>query len=141
MENANEILHNHNLKRTSCREGIITLLLNEKIALSEQEIKDRLGSTYDRTTFYRSFKTLIDADILHRIVVDAQQVKYAINHDSYENKNGHLHFYCNTCEKVVCIDQPIPKHANLPGGFTCRETEIIIKGNCCNCNAETRKTK
>lgn len=139
MDKANEILKNHNLKRTSCREGIIALLLNSEKALSENDIKDQLGATYDRTTFYRSFKTLKDANILHQIVVGSSNVKYAINHNSYEHKNGHIHFYCDNCDTVMCIDQPIPKQDNLPGGFTCKETEVIIKGKCCTCNAESRK--
>ncbi|NLF42620.1 MAG: hypothetical protein GX587_07990 [Bacteroidales bacterium] len=53
-----EILNNHNLKRTSCREGIIEVVMEAKQALSENEIRERLIGNYDRTTFYRSFKTL-----------------------------------------------------------------------------------
>ena len=58
-----EILNKHNLKRTSCREGIIQVIINANSALSENEIRERLEGTYDRTTFYRSFKTLEEYNI------------------------------------------------------------------------------
>jgi Fur family ferric uptake transcriptional regulator len=74
-----EILNNHNLKRTSCREGIIEVIMTAKQALSENEIRERLVGIYDRTTFYRSFKTLEEHNIIHKIVLDNQLVKYALD--------------------------------------------------------------
>ncbi len=65
-----DVLYSHNLKRTSCREGIIEVLMAANEALSEIEIREQLAGNYDRTTFYRSFKTLEENKILHRIVVD-----------------------------------------------------------------------
>ena len=74
-----DILNHHNLKRTSCREGIIEVVMAAKQALSENEIRERLAGNYDRTTFYRSFKTLEEHKIIHKIVVDNQLVKYALD--------------------------------------------------------------
>ena len=63
-----DILNNHNLKRTSCREGILEVVMAANQALSENEIKEQLAGNYDRTTFYRSFKTLEEHRIIHKIV-------------------------------------------------------------------------
>jgi Fur family ferric uptake transcriptional regulator len=127
-----EILNNHNLKRTSCREGIIEIVMNTNQALSENEIRERLVGNYDRTTFYRSFKTLEEHKIIHKIVVDNQLVKYAID-NSVTQKDKHAHFYCNECNTVQCMDNiPVQKY-QLPDGYTDVETEVIIKGKCANC--------
>ena len=75
-----DILNRHNLKRTSCREGIIEVIMTANEALSENEIRERLSGNYDRTTFYRSFKTLEEYKIIHKIVVDNQLVKYALDY-------------------------------------------------------------
>lgn len=127
-----EILNCHNLKRTSCREGIIEVIMTSKQSLSENEIRERLTGNYDRTTFYRSFKTLEEHKIIHKIVVDNQLVKYALD-NSITHKNEHAHFYCNECNVVKCMDNiPVQKYP-LPDGYSGGETEVLIKGTCANC--------
>lgn len=127
-----EILNSHNLKRTSCREGIIEVVLTANQALSENEIRERLSGNYDRTTFYRSFKTLEERNILHKIVVNNQLIKYALD-NTVTHKNAHVHFYCNECHTVKCMDNIPVKKYQLPEGYSDMETEVLIKGTCANC--------
>lgn len=127
-----EILNKHKLKRTSCREGIIDVVMHTDKALSENEIRERLVGKYDRTTFYRSFKTLVEHGILHKIIVDNQLVKYAIVNESSKLHN-HAHFYCNECKTVKCMDNVPVKQYQLPDGYSDEETEVIIKGTCAIC--------
>jgi Fur family ferric uptake transcriptional regulator len=127
-----DILNNHNLKRTSCREGIIEVVMNAGQALSENEIRESLAGNYDRTTFYRSFKTLEEHQIIHKIVVDNHLVKYASD-ISVNHKDKHAHFYCNECNDVKCMDKvPVQKY-QLPEGYSDIETEVLIKGICSTC--------
>ena len=74
-----DYLNKHKLKRTSCREGIIQTIISANHPLSESEIREQLAGNYDRTTFYRSFKTLEEHRIVHRIIIDNQTVKYALD--------------------------------------------------------------
>lgn len=127
-----EILNNHNLKRTSCREGIIDVVMNAEQALSENEIRERLSGNYDRTTFYRSFKTLEEHKIIHKIVVDNQLVKYALD-VAVTHKKEHAHFFCNSCNTVKCMENLPVQTYPLPEGYTYMETEVIIKGMCAHC--------
>lgn len=127
-----DILNIHNLKRTSCREGIIEVVMTANHALSENEIRERLISNYDRTTFYRSFKTLEEHKIIHKIIVDNQLVKYALDNTG-THKDEHVHFYCNECNTVKCMyNVPVPKY-QLPDGYSDVETEVLIKGICSIC--------
>lgn len=127
-----EILGLHDLKRTSSRQGIIEIIMTANQALSEAEIRERLSRTYDRTTFYRSFKTLEEAGILHKIVIDSQLVKYAICDVISLNKK-HAHFYCNECHSVQCLESVSLRSIKLPEGFTGTETEVLIRGICSEC--------
>lgn len=129
---ASDILNNHLLKRTSCREGIIETMMLANKALSENEIREGLVGNYDRTTFYRSFKTLEEHQIIHKIVVDNQLVKYAIGNTSSRHKN-HVHFYCNQCHTVKCLDVVSDMNIQLPDGYTQTCVEIVIKGICVTC--------
>ncbi|MCG8698899.1 MAG: transcriptional repressor [Bacteroidales bacterium] len=130
-----ELLNRHNLKRTSCREGIIEVIMEANYALSEHEIQEKLHGNYDRTTFYRSFKTLQEHKIIHKIVVDNQVVKYELD-NSVTSKKEHAHFYCNRCNKVQCIDSIGMPNAKLPPGFMLTEVEVILKGLCDMCSVE-----
>ena len=130
---AQDILHKHNLVCTSCRQSIIDTIVNTGHAISEDEIKQRVEATYDRTTFYRSFKTLIENGIIHKIVVDNQLVKYALTENN-EASNNHVHFYCNQCGIVECLPDAVIKSPLLPNGYRQVEAELIIKGFCNQCN-------
>jgi Fur family ferric uptake transcriptional regulator len=132
---AEDILHKHNLVRTSCRQSIIDAIVKSGIAISEEEIKRRIEGTYDRTTFYRSFKTLIENGIIHKIVVDNQLVKYALSDNKPISKN-HVHFYCNLCGIVECFPDPELKSPQLPKGYKQIEAELIIKGFCEKCSSK-----
>lgn len=134
---ASEILNNHNLKRTSCREGIIDVVRTAKQALSENEIRQQLAGNYDRTTFYRSFKTLEEHKILHKIVVDNQLVKYALD-NRLTDKENHAHFYCIACNTVKCMDNVPVQNYSLPAGYSGVETEVLIKGTCAKCKSQRK---
>jgi Fur family ferric uptake transcriptional regulator len=131
-----EILNGKNLRCTPCREGIIDIMMAEPQALSENEIRERLSDNFDRTTFFRSFKTLGEHKIIHKIVVDNQLVKYAL-YNSPNPMTEHAHFYCNICHSVKCLDIASVKPIKLPAGFSDSETEILIKGECPVCNKNT----
>lgn len=133
-----EILHKYNLKQTGCREGILSLLLEAGQALSENEIKEALDKKYDRTTFYRSFKTLLEHKIIHKIVVDNLLVKYAPD-ITVTGKQNHAHFYCERCASVLCVDSVPIEQPQLPNGYKVLETEMIIKGVCNNCTLSEKK--
>ncbi len=130
-----ELLNKHNLKCTSCREGIVELVMKANQALSENEIREQLSGDYDRTTFYRSFKTLVEHKIIHKIVVDNQLVKYALD-NAVTNKDNHAHFYCNHCKTVKCMDTIPVKQYQLPDGYSDNETEVLIKGTCAICRSQ-----
>ncbi len=132
-----EILNNHKIKRTSCREGIIEVVMTAKHALSENEIRERLSGNYDRTTFYRSFKTLEECKIIHKIVIDNQLVKYALD-NTVTHKNEHAHFFCTKCNTVQCLDNVTVQKYKLPDGYSDFETDVLIKGICVNCKNQNK---
>jgi Fur family transcriptional regulator, ferric uptake regulator len=135
-----KILHDRNLKRTSCREGIISVIMDADQPLSENQIRERLTGTFDRTTFYRSFKTLQESEIIHKIVVDNQLVKYALD-NSFTKKRNHAHFFCEECNAVKCLDSVPVRTPPVPEGFIIWEAEMIIKGLCANCRTSGSKNR
>ncbi len=129
-----DILNQHNLKRTSCREGLLDVLIEAQRPISENQIRALLPGNYDRTTFYRSFKTLEENNIIHKIVVDSQFVTYALANE-ITHRHNHAHFYCHECHKVQCLDEVPVMSTPLPEGYEALEKEVIIKGICPECHA------
>ncbi|MDD4771454.1 MAG: transcriptional repressor [Bacteroidales bacterium] len=129
---AKQLLQQHKLKRTSCREGMLELFLASKEALSENELREQLSGSYDRTTFYRSFITLLDAGIIHKIVVDNILTKYALT-TPMTREHQHVHFFCTHCETTKCIQTDVEITIQLPEGFHQDSMDILIKGSCNHC--------
>jgi Fur family ferric uptake transcriptional regulator len=129
-----EILNNNNLKRTNLREGILEVMLSADQALSENEIRERLTDSFDRTTFYRTFKTLEEHNIIDKIVIDNQLVKYELD-NSITKKKEHAHFYCDCCNSVYCLDTIHIPQTTLPEGYKAHGLELIVKGKCSKCSS------
>lgn len=133
--NATEILQTHQVKKTSPRVAIIQALQASKLPLSEIEVKGYIGDLYDRITFYRNVQTLLEAGIIHRIVADNTTIKYAINdcEDGHKHDANHVHFYCQKCKSLVCLNEVKTKKYNLPDGYESQQCDVLIKGLCGKC--------
>ncbi len=132
MKQIKEILHKNDLVCTTCREEIIRVFSSSDTPLSEDEIKPQVNANFNRSTFYRTFKTLLEKGIIHRIVIDNNHVKYALTKQE-DTKKQHAHFFCKKCKSVFCIPSVEWNYTNLPSEYTVTETELIIKGYCKNC--------
>jgi len=131
-----ELLKNKGLKKTNARVKISSILSQSVQPLSEKEIKKKMGNEYDRITFYRTVQVLIKADIIHRIIVDNTQIKYAFTKDDKNelDKTEHIHFYCTQCHKLICLEDVLVQYYELPKGYIQSECAVLIKGICKNCN-------
>lgn len=127
-----QILKYHNLKSTGCRKFIISKLLNNNSALSENEIKKALPDLFDRVTFYRSLKTLEEKNIIHRIVLHDSTVKYALNNEALP-KGEHAHFHCIKCDVVTCLETEVQAPVAMPEGFSVNSVEVLLEGTCPDC--------
>lgn len=134
--NAAEILKIHQLKKTSPRVTIINTLQTSQFPLSENEVKEKMGELYDRITFYRSVHTLMEAGVIHRIVADNTTIKYALNHctEGHHHEADHVHFFCEQCKALVCMNDIKIQSYDLPDGFVKKDCDVVIKGLCTSCN-------
>jgi len=130
--NASDLLKNHHLKKSSARISIIKAIQEVGAPASEQAISEKMGSLYDRTTFYRSIQSMVDAGIIRKIVVDKLVVRYALR-----EKSDHAHFFCTECQKITCLEDIHPGPYRLPAGFQSRESDVVIRGLCNSCSNQS----
>jgi Fur family ferric uptake transcriptional regulator len=133
MITAEEILRKQDLRSTACRKFIINGLLKSDRAMSENELKGDFHELFDRVTFYRSLITLEDSGIIHKIVLNDNSVKYALNSHHHNENNLHSHFHCEECDEVLCLEGKTRFEAELPHNFVSRDVFVVIEGFCADC--------
>ena len=132
--NAEQILKQHGIKKTVCRKCIIDkLIASDDTALTENEIKDAFSGLFDRVTLYRALKTLEEAKVIHRIVLNNNTVKYALSSLLVLSKI-HPHFHCTSCDKVTCLDSSLlDRNLHLPSGYKVDSAQVLLEGICPDC--------
>ncbi|MEQ8239959.1 MAG: transcriptional repressor [Cyclobacteriaceae bacterium] len=129
------ILKNHRLRVTNCRLDVLEMFSKVDHALSQKDLEGSLQG-YDRVTLYRTLQSFIDKGVLHKIPNESGVATFGICFDtctSEDHNHNHLHFKCNQCGNIECIEnQPIPK-IDVPNGYKVQHWNMIVDGLCKSC--------
>lgn len=134
---AAEILKDHQLRVTSCRSDVLHTFLKKGIALSHSDLEETLKENFDRVTIYRTLKTFLESDLIHKVLDDTGVTKYALcHHDASEKHHDHehVHFKCNVCGETQCIAEIALPSISLPEGFIIKEKSLLVQGICNKCS-------
>lgn len=127
------ILKNHKLRITDCRMDVLEFFLDQKKALSMKNLEDHFKG-YDRVTLYRTLNSFTENGVLHKIPDDSGFATYGVCHttcDSDEHHHNHMHFKCDDCGNIECLDEHLPT-VKL-SGYRIREANMILNGICKTC--------
>lgn len=122
-------------RNTIAKTKVLDLLKFSIGALSHADIQAALGNVCDRVTIYRILNQLVEDDIVHKVVTFEGVVKYALcqhEHNISHKKHDHVHFSCEICEKVICLDHIKPE-IKLPRKYKAKEYNFVIQGICPDC--------
>ncbi len=130
-----EILKDNQLRVTSCRRDVLQAFLKRRIALSHADLEEALSENYDRVTIYRTLKTFLDSDLIHKVLDDSGATKYALCiHDVETHDHEHVHFKCLKCGQTNCIEEISLPAIELPEGYIGKEMNLLVQGTCKNCS-------
>lgn len=132
-----DILKQHKLRITDCRQVVIQEFLQKKVALSHGDLEESLNNQFDRVTIYRTLKTFVDKDLVHKVLDDQGVTKYALcSHDEPEHVHNHehVHFKCEKCNETTCIESITLPSIALPEGFEKKEMNLLVQGICDKCH-------
>ncbi len=134
-----ETLKSNKLSLTPHRVELLSILANCSKAISEKELEVLMQGACNRTTIYRNLNSLVEKNIIHRILSD-ESIKYKLV--KVKNKSGitfdHVHFDCRSCNTTFCLEELSIQDYKLPEGFTKLENQFIIFGICKNCGYEQK---
>jgi Fur family ferric uptake transcriptional regulator len=120
-------------RNTTAKKVIFDLITHSNVALSHIEIQNLSNGICDRVTIYRVLERLIKDDLIHKIVNLEGTTKYAsCNHVHENHSHNHIHFSCENCKRVTCLDTVVPTFS-LPQNYTIKEVNFTLNGLCPNC--------
>jgi len=108
------------------------LLRAAPTALAHNEIELSLGKpALDRVTLYRVLDWLVESELAHKST-DSNRV-YRFSAASAGEHTTHIHFRCEQCGGVFCLDASPPRAPTLPDGFTLSRLDLDLRGLCATC--------
>jgi len=127
------ILKSHKLRVTEGRIDVLEFFIRQKRTLSFKDLEDEFSES-DRVTLYRTLGAFTENGVLHKIPDESGFATYGLCHDtcdSEDHKHDHMHFKCNECGTIECLEQNIPS-VSVPG-YQVQEANLILKGICKTC--------
>ncbi len=125
-------------RATPARIRVLRLLREAPTPVSHAEIEERLGEpTMDRVTLYRVLDWLVASGLAHKSA-DAHRV-FRFSVASLSEHATHVHFRCEQCGAVYCLDASLPVAPALPPGFSLTRLDFDLRGICANCGKEIQQ--
>ena len=112
-----EILKNNQLSITDNRLKILELFHKNGKALSHADIEHLSGKNFDRVT--------ADNSIVYALCKETCSEGH--HHDD------HIHFICDKCGTMYCLEQTHVPSVNIPKGFSVEQVNVLVNGICKNC--------
>lgn len=121
-------------RNTTAKTEILKLINNSQSALSHSEIQTLLNGLCDRVTIYRVLDRLTEEGLIHKVVNVDGTVRYAECHacSSTEHHHNHIHFSCEQCDSVTCMDNVEPSFS-LPKNYKVHAVNFTVSGICPQC--------
>jgi len=117
-------------RNTKQKQGVIDVLKHNEIALSADEVLEKLDLKMNRVTVYRILERFEQEGIAHRVVGLEGKNYYALcsDCDAEHHHDRHAHFQCRECKSLRCVDVEVirPKLDNVK----VEECRVLLTGLC-----------
>jgi Fur family transcriptional regulator, ferric uptake regulator len=124
-------------RATPARIRVLQLLRVAPTALAHNEIEQSLGfPALDRVTLYRVLDWLVASGLAHKST-DSSRI-YRFSTAAPGEHTTHIHFRCEQCGGVFCLDASPPIAPTLPTGFTLTSLNFDLRGYCSVCERTRR---
>ena len=130
------IFKNYGLSITESRKIILAVFQKEAKALAQSDIERKTKTSLDRVTVYRTLQTFLDKGIIHQVPTTDNLQLYALCGDNCgkgTHDDNHVHFECEKCKNITCIDDVVVPIVKLPKGFRQLKSSMVVKGHCAQC--------
>jgi Fur family transcriptional regulator, ferric uptake regulator len=123
--------------KTQGKDDVLAFLEKSSSALSQADLQKKFGEKYDRVTLYRILSSFEKDGLVHRSIDLKGIARYAMcshqSHEGHHHHDMHLHFSCQKCKKVTCLEEDAFK-LNLPKKYILLQANFMVEGLCHKCS-------
>jgi Fur family transcriptional regulator, ferric uptake regulator len=123
--------------KTQGKDDVLKYLEKSLSALSQLDLQKKFGSKYDRVTLYRILTSFEKDGLVHKSIDLKGVARYAMcshtAHEGHHHHDMHLHFSCQKCKKVTCLEDDAFK-LNLPKKYILLQANFMVEGLCNKCS-------
>ena len=135
-DEAKQLLREHDLRATSPRLAVLTLLAEMPGPLSHSEVLEKLGKTdWDQATIYRNLVRLTEAGLAHVVTRAGGMDRYELVGAGHETTHNHPHFVCTDCGEVSCLPGGASAKVEVPEHWqrAVQSATVQLQGTCPDC--------
>jgi len=138
-----QLLKSRSIRPTPVRILVLRALQEQDCAVSLMALEAEL-KTVDRSSIFRTLNLFLEQHLVHQVEDGSGQTKFALCEEhcrcgeehEHALSDFHVHFYCEQCQRTMCLhDVAIPDVA-LPEGFTLSSANFVLKGICAECQQQ-----
>ena len=127
-------LESKGIRRTANRILVMKTLMGEQNPQSLSNLERKMVSM-DKSSIFRTLTLFLEHDVVHAFEDGRGVLCYELCEEkgACDHHDGHIHFYCESCQRSFCMEDIHIPSFELPEGFYPHSISFVIKGECPDC--------
>lgn len=127
-------LESKGIRPTANRILVMKTLMGEQNPQSLSYLERKMVSM-DKSSIFRTLTLFLEHDVVHAFEDGRGVLCYELCEEkgACDHHDGHIHFYCESCQRSFCMEDIHIPSFELPEGFYPHSISFVIKGECPDC--------
>lgn len=127
-------LESKGIRPTANRILVMKTLMGEQNPQSLSNLERKMVSM-DKSSIFRTLTLFQEHDVVHAFEDGRGVLCYELCEEkgACDHHDGHIHFYCESCQRSFCMEDIHIPSFELPEGFYPHSISFVIKGECPDC--------
>ena len=127
-------LESKGIRPTANRILVMKTLMGEQNPQSLSNLERKMVSM-DKSSIFRILTLFLEHDVVHAFEDGRGVLCYELCEEkgACDHHDGHIHFYCESCQRSFCMEDIHIPSFELPEGFYPHSISFVIKGECPDC--------
>ena len=127
-------LESKGIRPTANRILVMKTLMGEQNPQSLSNLERKMV-TMDKSSIFRTLTLFLEHDVVHAFEDGRGVLCYELCEEkgACDHHDGHIHFYCESCQRSFCMEDIHIPSFELPEGFYPHSISFVIKGECPDC--------
>ena len=127
-------LESKGIRPTANRILVMKTLMGEQNPQNLSNLERKMVSM-DKSSIFRTLTLFLEHDVVHAFEDGRGVLCYELCEEkgACDHHDGHIHFYCESCQRSFCMEDIHIPSFELPEGFYPHSISFVIKGECPEC--------